>query len=83
MFSMGEGYILIDHIPLEVFDLVTSLLEAARITDLCVGRTRPFSGKKIGQRYLTIHPFTSQMIIKPGFIVTFRAGHMSMAGCSP
>jgi len=80
---MGEGYILIDHIPLEVFDLVTSLLEAARITDLCVGRTRPFSREEVSQGYLTINPFTSQMIIQSRFIVTFRAGHMSMAGCSP
>jgi hypothetical protein len=80
---MGEGDILIDHIPLEVFDLVATLLETARITDLCVGRTRPFSGKKIGQRYLTIHPLPPQMIIQSRFIMAFRAGHMSMAGCSP
>jgi hypothetical protein len=59
MFSVGEGHIFIEHIRLEVFGLVATLLEAARVADLCVGHARPFSGEEIGQRYLTVHPFVS------------------------
>ena len=49
VFSMGKGHILIDHIPLEVFDLMTSLLEAARIADLRVRRARPLPRQEVGQ----------------------------------
>ena len=80
---MGEGNIFIEHIPLEVFGFVATLLETARIADLCVGHARPFSGEEIGQRYLTIHPFASQMIEKTRLVMTFRTGHMPMAGASP
>jgi hypothetical protein len=83
MFIMGEGHIFVEHISPEVFGLVATLLETARIADLCVRHARPFSGKEVSQRYLTIHPFASHMIKKPRFIVTFRTGHMAMAGGSP
>jgi hypothetical protein len=45
---MGEGHILIDHISLEVFNLMASLLEATRIADLCVGFARFLSGDEVG-----------------------------------
>ena len=62
MFTMGEGHIFIDHIPLEVVGLVATLLETARIADLCVRRARPLPGEKVSQRYLTVHPFAFHMI---------------------
>ena len=83
MFSMGEGHILIDHIPLEIFDLMASLLETTRIVDLCVRPARPLPRDEIGQRYLAIHPFAFQMIEKPRLIVAFRTRHMPMAGGPP
>jgi hypothetical protein len=36
MFPVGEGHILIDHVSLEIFSLMASLLEATRIVDLCM-----------------------------------------------
>ena len=48
VFPMGESHILIDHIPLEVFNLMASLLEATRIADLCVGLARFLSGDEVG-----------------------------------
>jgi hypothetical protein len=48
VFPVGEGHILIDHIPLEILDLVTSLLKATRIADLGMRFARSFSGDKIG-----------------------------------
>jgi len=48
MFSMGEGHILIDHISLQIFDLMTPLLEAARIADLGVGLRGFLSGDEVG-----------------------------------
>jgi len=83
MFIMGEGHIFVEHISPEVFGLVATLLETARIADLCVRHARPFSGKEVSQRYLTIHPFASHMIIKPRLIMTFRTDHMAMAGGPP
>jgi hypothetical protein len=80
---MGEGNILISHISLQVIDLMATLLETAHITDLGVGHARPFSGEEIGQRYLAIHPLPPQMIEKTRLIMTFRTGHMAMAGGSP
>jgi len=47
--SVRERHILIDHISLEVFDLMTSLLEAARIADLGVGRARPLPRQEVSQ----------------------------------
>ena len=49
MVIMGEGHILIDHIPLEAFNLMTSLLEAACIADLSVRRTRPLPREEVSQ----------------------------------
>jgi len=62
MFPVREGHILIDHVPLEIFSLMASLLEATRIVDLCVGSAWPFPRDKIGKRYLAIHPFSLEMI---------------------
>jgi hypothetical protein len=39
MFPVGEGHIFVDHVSLEIFSLMASLLEATRIVDLCM---RPF-----------------------------------------
>jgi hypothetical protein len=36
MFPMGEGYIFVDHVSLQIFNLMTSLLEATRIVNLCM-----------------------------------------------
>jgi hypothetical protein len=47
--SVRERHILIDHISLEVFDLMTSLLEAARVANLGVGRARPFPRQEVSQ----------------------------------
>ncbi len=41
MLFMGEGYILINHIFLEFFDLMASLLEATRVVDLRVRHAWP------------------------------------------
>jgi hypothetical protein len=62
MFSMGKGHILINHISLEILNLMASLLEATRIVDLRMRLARSFSGDKVGQRHLTIHPLPSQMV---------------------
>ena len=47
--SVRERHILIDHISLEVFDLMTSLLEAARVADLGVGRAGPLPRQEVSQ----------------------------------
>jgi hypothetical protein len=57
MFFMREDHILVNHIPLEIFDLVAPLLEATRIIDLCVRHAWLLSGDEISQRYLSIYPF--------------------------
>ena len=80
---MGEGHILIDHIPFEIFDLVASLLEAGRIADLGVGPARFLSGDEVGQRDLSIDPLSLQMVEEPRLIVALGAGDMAMAGGLP
>jgi len=57
MLSMGKSNILVDHISLQVFDLVATLLETTRITNLCMRFARPFPRNKIGHRHLTVDPF--------------------------
>jgi len=49
MFSMGEGHILIDHISLKIFNLMTSLLETSCIADLSMGFARSLPRDEIGQ----------------------------------
>ncbi len=49
MFSVRERDILVDHVPLEVSDLVTSLLETTRIADLRVRRARPLPRQEVSQ----------------------------------
>jgi hypothetical protein len=83
MFIMGEGHIFVEHISPEVFGLVATRLETARIADLCVRHARPFTGQKKSQRYLTIHPLAFHMIKKPWLIMTFCTDHMAMAGGPP
>jgi hypothetical protein len=83
MFSVGEGHVLVNHIPLEVLDLMAPLLETTRIVDLCVRHARFFPRDEIGQRYLTIHPLSPQMVEKPRLIMTFRTRHTAMAGGLP
>jgi hypothetical protein len=36
MFPVGEGHIFINHVFLEIFNLMASLLEATRVVDLCM-----------------------------------------------
>ena len=83
MLPVGEGNILVDHVSLEVLDLVTSLLEAARITDLGMGSVRPLSGDEVGQGYLAIDPFPFQVAQKPGFRVALGTCYLTMAGGLP
>jgi hypothetical protein len=83
MLSMRESNILIDHVFLEIFNLMASLLEATCIVNLCVRPAWPLPRNKIGQRDLTIHPFAFQMIEKTWLIVAFRTCHMSMTGGPP
>jgi hypothetical protein len=49
VFSMGEGHILIDHVSLEILDLMTPLLEATRIADLGMGLRGFLSGDEVSQ----------------------------------
>ena len=83
MFPVGEGHILIDHVSLEIFRLMTSLLEAGRIADLCMGLARFLSGDEVGKRDLSIHPLPLQMVEKPRLVVALGAGDMAVAGGLP
>ena len=83
MFSVRERHILIDHVSLKVVGLMTSLLEAARVADLGVRRTRPLPRQEVSQRHLAIHPFPLEVVNESGLIMAFRAGHMPVAGGSP
>jgi hypothetical protein len=83
MFSVRKGYIFVNHISLQIVNLMAALLKAACIADLGVRRTRPFSRKEIGQGYLAIDPLPSHMIEKSRLIVTFRASDMLVAGSPP
>jgi hypothetical protein len=62
---------------------MAAFLETTRITNLCMGLARALPGEEVSQRYLTIHPFAFQMIVKPGLIMTFRTRHVFMAGSPP
>jgi len=62
---------------------MTSLLQAARIANLRMGRAWPLARQEVGQRHLAVHPFAPEMVEKSGFIMTLRAGHMSMTGRPP
>jgi hypothetical protein len=83
MFPVREGYILIDHILREFFNSMASLLKATRIINLRVGPARFLTREEVGQRDLTIDPFTPQMIEKSRLVVAFCACHMTMARGSP
>jgi len=81
--SVGKSNILVNHIFLQVFDFVATLLETTRITNLCMRFVWPLPRNEIGQRNLTINPFPSQVAEESGFIVAFGAGHIAMARCFP
>ncbi len=80
---MGEGYVLVDHICFQIFRLMTSLLEAGRVTDLCVGLAGFLSGDEVGERNLPVNPLSLQMIEEPRLIMALGACHMTVAGDSP
>ena len=49
MLVVGERHIFIDHVPLKVFDLMTSPLEATRIADLRMRATRPLPRQEVSE----------------------------------
>ena len=83
VFPVGEGYVLVDHVPLEIVRLVTSLLEAGRIADLSMGPVRFLPRDEVGQGDLTVDPFPLQMVEESRFIMALRTGHMAMARSVP
>jgi len=44
---MRKGHILIDHISLEVFDLMAAFLETTHVANLCMGLARALSGEEV------------------------------------
>jgi hypothetical protein len=48
MLPMGEGHVLVDHIPLKILCPVTTLLHTTGIADLSMRPARPLSGDEIG-----------------------------------
>jgi hypothetical protein len=83
MLPMGEGHILVDHIPLKILCPVTAFLHTTGIADLSMRPARPLSGDEIGQGDLAVHPFPFEMVHKPGLIMAFLASHLAMAGGLP
>jgi hypothetical protein len=83
MLSVGKSHILVNHISLEIFNLVAALLQTTRVTDLCMRFVGSFPRDEIGQGNLTVDPFSFQVAEEPGFIVAFGAGHIAMARCLP
>ena len=83
MLPMGEGNILIDHISLEILDLMTPLLQAACIANLRMWHGRLLPGDEIGQRNLSIDPFPFHVIEKTRCVVALGARHVAMAGGLP
>lgn len=83
VFPVREGHILIDHVCFEIFRLMTSLLEAGRIADLCMGPAGLLSGDEVGKRNLSVDPLSLQMVPKPRFVVALGACDMTVARCLP
>jgi hypothetical protein len=83
MFSVRESHVFVNHISLQIVNLMATLLKAACIADLGVRRTRPFPRKEISKGYLAIDPLPFHMIDKPRLIVAFRASDMLVAGSPP
>jgi hypothetical protein len=83
VFSVWKSHIFIDHVSLQILNLMASLLETTGIVNLRVRPIRCLSRDKIGQWDLAIHPFALQMIKKAGFVVAFRTCDMMMTGGSP
>lgn len=79
MFSVREGDVFVNHVSLQIVNLMAALLQAACIADLGVRRARSFPRKEIRQGHLAVDPFPLQMIQEPRFIVTFRAGDLLVA----
>jgi hypothetical protein len=83
VFPVREGHVLIDHVCFEIFRFVTSLLEAGRIADLCVGPAGFFPGDEVGKRNLSVDPLPLQVVTKPRIVVALGACDMTMARCLP
>jgi hypothetical protein len=83
MLAVGEGNVLVDHISLEIFDLVAPFLQAARIVDHRMGHRWLFARNEVGQGDLPVDPFPFHMIEEPRLIVALRARHVSMARVFP
>lgn len=83
MFSVRKDHILINHILLQVLNLMASLLKATGVTDLRMGFTGSLAREKIGEGNLAIHPLPLQMIEQARLVMALRTGHMAMAGGSP
>jgi hypothetical protein len=83
VFPVREGHILIDHVCFEIFRLMTSLLEAGRISDLCMGPAGLLSGDEVGKRNLPVDPLPLQVVPKPRLVVALGACDMAVARCLP
>jgi len=83
MLSMGEGYILIYHISLQVVSFMTTLLQTIPIINFVMGFLDPFPNHEICYGQLEIHPLSSQMIEETWTPVTIEAGYFVMRGCFP
>jgi len=55
--AMRKGDILVNHISLEILDLVAALLQTAGIAYLCMRHGWFFPGDEIGKRDLPVDPF--------------------------
>jgi hypothetical protein len=83
MFSMGEGHILIDHIPLEILDLMTPILHTVTIINFIMDFLEAFPNHEISQGELEIYPLPLKMIHDTRIAMTIEAGHFVMRGCFP
>jgi hypothetical protein len=83
VFAVGKGDVLVDHVSLEVFRLVTSLLEAGSVADLRVGLRRFLSRDEVGEGNLSVDPFPFEMVEKPGLVMALGASNAFMAGGLP
>ncbi len=81
MLAVGKSHIFVDHVFLEVIDLMA--LKTGCIANLRMRLARSLSRNEIGQRDLAVHPLALQMVEKPGLIMTFRTGYILMTGCPP
>ena len=83
VFSVREGDVLVDHVPLEIRLSVAPFLQATRIAYLRMGRVRFFPGDEVSQGDLSVHPFTLQVVKEAGLVMTLGAGDLPMARSLP